>query len=261
MERIPWGPIRSTLFGKFSFGDIKDIVGYSGINMTQLAGLEQKTSGGATKSQLLSAIDHQIGMMSSNEAAKATAICCEEMLRRNEKLVEELDRVLRRVGWQFYENQLIPIEVFDVSEISDLPSEATQDLLKSAIRLRDGDLGGALSSACAALDSTTTSIYLKFNIVDPGKASFQEKIRKSLDVLMIIDKLNQELVALNWNEATIKTFCQNLIGAFNQAAYVMQQLRSNMGDVHGTRPVIAALVYDSLKWSALLLRVLNNRII
>lgn len=50
MDAIPWGPIRSTLF-KFSFGDIKDIVGYSGIDMTQLAGLEQKQSGGATKSQ------------------------------------------------------------------------------------------------------------------------------------------------------------------------------------------------------------------
>jgi hypothetical protein len=258
MEGIPWGPIRSTLFSNFSFGDIKDIIGFSGIDMTQLAGIEQKAKGGASKSQLLSAIDHQIGRMSLNEAAKVASICCEEMLRRNESLIGDIDRVLRRVGWQFYEKQLIPIEIFDVSEINELPLESRQDLLKSATRLRDGDLGGALSSACAALDSTTTSIYLKFNIGDPREASFQEKIKKSLDALRITDKLDQELAALNWNPETINIFCQNLKGAFNQASYIMQQLRSNMGDVHGTKPVVAALVYDSLKWSALLLRILNS---
>jgi hypothetical protein len=30
-----------------------------------------------------------------------------------------------------------------------------------------------------------------------------------------------------------------------------------MGDVHGTKPVITALVYDSLKWSSLILRILS----
>jgi hypothetical protein len=35
-------------------------------------------------------------------------------------------------------------------------------------------------------------------------------------------------------------------------------LRSNMGDVHGTKPVLKALVFDCLKWAELMLRALKN---
>lgn len=63
MKKVPWGPIRSSLTENFSFGDIKQIVGYAAIDMSKLAHLEQKSQGGASKSQLLSAIDSQIGSM------------------------------------------------------------------------------------------------------------------------------------------------------------------------------------------------------
>lgn len=49
----------------------------------------------------------------------------------------------------------------------------------------------------------------------------------------------------------------NLRGALNQGAYVMQTLRSRMGDVHGSKPVLKPLVFDSLKWAALLVRVMK----
>jgi hypothetical protein len=54
VNKIPWGPIRSFLTENFSFGDIKQIVGYADIDMSQLAHLEQKAQGGASKSELLS---------------------------------------------------------------------------------------------------------------------------------------------------------------------------------------------------------------
>lgn len=76
---ILWGPIRSTL-SQFSFGDIKQIIGYAGIDMTQLAHLEQKHPGGATKSQLLSAIDQQIAETDPPNRKKIAEICCEKML-------------------------------------------------------------------------------------------------------------------------------------------------------------------------------------
>jgi len=49
-----------------------------------------------------------------------------------------------------------------------------------------------------------------------------------------------------------------LLGSLNQAAYVMQTLRSKMGDVHGTKPVLEPLVFDSLKWASLIVRLLRN---
>ena len=42
-----------------------------------------------------------------------------------------------------------------------------------------------------------------------------------------------------------------LEGSLNQDAFVMQKLQSDMGDVHGTKPVISVLVYNSIKWSSL----------
>ena len=98
MNRIPWGPIRSSLTANFSFGDIKQIVGYADIDMSLLSRLEQKSQGGASKSQLLSAIDKQIGQMDVNQSGVVASICCEEMLRRRPGLIDELERVLSRVG-------------------------------------------------------------------------------------------------------------------------------------------------------------------
>lgn len=258
-SNIPWGPVRSLLQTNFSFGPIKEIIGYTGIDMTRMGHLEQRSDDGATKSQLLSAIDQQIGEADATKATRIAAICCEEMLRRRQNLVDELDQVLSRVGWRFVQGNLVPVEVFDISELQQLPSEAQEDLIKAAVRLRDGDLSGALSSACSAIDSVTNSIYRNHGLGDPGNASFQEKVKKSLDALNVQSKLEGELDTLGWDKGKITPLKNNLVGSLNQAAYVMQTLRSNMGDVHGTKPVLSALVYDSLKWSALLLRFLSNQ--
>ena len=71
-----------------------------------------------------------------------------------------------------------------------------------------------------------------------------------------MDKIKKELTELGWNQIDI--FVNNPEGSLNQAAYVMQSLRSKMGDVHGTKPTLKPLVYDSLKWASLILRILNE---
>jgi hypothetical protein len=259
MEKIPWGPIRSSLTRHFPFGTIKEIVGYSGIDMSQLSHLEQRAIDGASKSELLSAIDSQIGLMNTDDAGRVASICCEEILRRRSDLSEEMDRVLSRVGWKFSGYSLLPIEIFDLTELTDFPEEAHVDIEKAATRLRDGDLSGALSSGCGALDSVTAAIYEEFGLGDPSRASFQEKISKSLNVIGTKEMLKEELSEINWTPEDITIFIHNLGGSLNQAAFILQKLRSNMGDVHGTKPVINALVYDSIKWSSLILRMLVTR--
>jgi hypothetical protein len=259
MNKIPWGPIRSSLTANFSFGDIKQIVGYANIDMPQLAHLEQKYQGGASKSQILSAIDSQIGRMDANNSGVVASICCEEMLRRKPNLIDELERVLSRVGWKFSGTALLPIEIFDVSELKEIPDNAHEDIQKAASRLRDGDLSGSLSASCGALDTVTGAIYQEFELGDPNKASFQERIKRSINAISAKENLQSELRDIGWNEPDINPLSSNLDGSLNQAAFVMQKLRSNMGDVHGTKPVVSALVYDSIKWSLLLLRILITR--
>lgn len=259
MKKIPWGPIRSSLVNNFSFGNIKEIVGYADINMSKLAHLEQKTQGGSSKSQLLSAIDLQVGNFSEERQSQVASICCEEMLIRKKDLESELERVLSRVGWKFYRNRLLPIDIIDISDLKDMPKQAHDDLLKAAIRLRDGDLSGSLSASCGAIDSVTLSIYSEFNLGNPHDASFQMRINQSLKAIGAKDSLDNELQAIDWPESDIKPFTHNFNGSLNQAAFIMQKLRSSMGDVHGSKPVVTALVYDSIKWSSLILRILATR--
>ena len=259
MNKIPWGPIRSSLTANFSFGSIKEIVGYADIDMSQLSHLEQKSQGGASKSQLLSAIDSQIEQMDLDRLGVVASIVCEEMLRRNPDLINELEHVLPRVGWKFSGTDLLPIEIFDISELKEIPDNAHEDIQKAASRLRDGDLSGSLSASCGALDAVTGSIYEEFKLGDPNKASFQERIKKSLNAVGAKDNLQNDLRDIGWDESDINQLSSNLDGSLNQAAFVMQKLRSNMGDVHGTKPVVSALVYDSIKWSLLLLRILITR--
>ena len=56
----------------------------------------------------------------------------------------------------------------------------------------------------------------------------------------------------------VTPFRKNFEGALNQGAYVMQTLRSKMGDVHGTKPILKPLVFDSLKWVELMVRALTG---
>ncbi|AVD64566.1 hypothetical protein ACJ8LH_13035 [Serratia sp. CY49633] len=259
IKMIPWGPIRSTLTDKFSFGDIKQIVGYGDLDMSSLANLEQKPQNGASKSQLLSEIDKQVALMDDKRRNAFVSICCEEMMRRKPETIAEIDRVLSRIGWKFSGTSLIPIEIFDIAELAEIPEAAHADIQKAACRLRDGDLSGALSAACGALDAVTNDIYKRYGLGDVGKASFQERVKKSIDALQVKDRLIGELAEIGWTEPDYKLLSANIDGSLNQAAFVMQKLRSDMGDVHGTKPVISALVYDSIKWSSLLLRILVIR--
>lgn len=252
-----WGPIRSTLANEFSFSDIKVVVGYAGIDMAQLAGLEQRSSRGATKGQLLSEIDRNVGAMSDDALSRFAAICCEEMLRRKADTSDELDRVLSRVGWTFTNGTLVKNEVFSVADLIPLRESAHQELLKAARRLQDGDLSGALSAACGALDAATSEIYQRYGLGNEQHSSFQERIKRCMTALDVEEKFAAELEDIGWSPADIGPLTSNLMGSLNQATYVMQKLRSRMGDVHGTKPVVAAVVYDAIKWSSLLLRFLS----
>ena len=137
------------------------------------------------------------------------------------------------MGLTITDGKVLPIELLDTSELTQLPKDAQQDLVKAIEWFRDGDLSGAVSSACAAIDTVTLGIYKEKSLGDFAKSSFQEKCKKSIQALGIMDKIKKELTELGWNQIDI--FVNNLEGSLNQAAYVMQSLRSKMGDVHGTK--------------------------
>ena len=121
---IIWNVLSSLLEENFTFAKIKQIVGLSGLDRTLLSEMEQKYSGGNSKSQLINEIDKNIKELS------------EEILERNVSLKPKLDKYLERLGWQVYNNQIIPIEIFDLSELKELHIKSHEDLIKASIRLK-----------------------------------------------------------------------------------------------------------------------------
>lgn len=260
MENIKqaWNALRATLHKKFSFYEIKDIVGLAGFDLLSISHLEQKAEGNVSKGQLMTGIDDGLRNLNLESFKHFIAIVTEEVLKRKPDSRENLEENLARLGWSLSSNSVIPIEIFDNSILPDLPTESHQDITKAAERLRDGDLSGAISAMCGALDTATSVVYKSVRLGDATNVSFQERCKRSLEAKGIIPQMKQQLRELGWNEHEITQFRKNFEGAMNQGAYVIQTLRSNMGDVHGTKPILKPLVFDCLKWTEIMLRALKE---
>jgi len=253
-----WAALRAVLENNLTFYSIKEVAGLGGLDLTEMAHLEQTAGGGASKGQLMTGIDRAFRELSDEARQSFLTIVTEEVLRRRPDVEPQLNQYLSRLGWTLVDGAIIPIELFDPRELAELPDEPRHDLIKAAQRFRDGDLSGAISAACGAVDKATAQIYATENLGDPGEASFQERCRKALTARGITPTLEHQLSQLGWSAADITPFKKNFEGALNQGTYVMQSLRSKMGDVHGTKPILKPLVFDCLKWAELVVRTLND---
>jgi hypothetical protein len=255
---LSWPPVRACV-QEFTFSDIKEIVGLAGVDLAELAHLDQKPDKGATKGQLMTALDGIVGRMNEGAKGRFVALVIEEALRRRPQLAERLHELLSRLQWSYSEGTLAPLRVFDPGDLEEAPTDSHHDLRKAAARFRDGDLTGAISAACGAVDSATAAIYLEEGLGDPTQASFQERCKKASTARGVMPQLENQLRALGWPDEEILPFRKNYEGAMNQGAYVMQTLRSKMGDVHGSKPILRPLVFDALKWAELFVASLVAR--
>lgn len=89
----------------FSFYDIKEIVGLAGIDVTRLARLEQRPGGGASKGQLITALDHEIGNLDEHSKSTVLTRIAEQIIERRPTQKIKLDACLERLGWQFVEGR------------------------------------------------------------------------------------------------------------------------------------------------------------
>lgn len=242
-----WPPVRACL-RQLRFSDIKEILGLGGLDLSLLAHLAK----GEPVERLLTTVDGAIAKMKDAERKRFLRIVAEEIVRRRPELENNLTEYLSRLGWTFSNRTLLPVAVFDQADFDDLPDDSHKDLIKAAQRIRDGDLSGAISAACAAVDATTTAVYRELELGDPSAVSFQDRCIASFKARKVLDKLEQQLRDLGWKEAHIKPLKENFQGAFRQGAYVLQTLRSKMGDVHGSKPILRSLVFDCIKWAQLI---------
>ena len=220
--------------------------------MTALASLTQQGKGFASKDTLLSAIDSELGQMDDARQELFVRSVAEEMVQTTAEALDELNDRFRKMGWSFSKGKLLPLSLIDDLDVSIIPPESLNDLTKASQRLRDGDLSGAISSAAAVVETGCAEVYAQKRLGSPDADSFQEKVSKSLAASGVFEKIQKELESKSWTETDARILVENLKGSLNQAAFVMQKLRSNMGDVHGSKEVYQPLAYDSLKWASII---------
>ncbi len=252
-----WGAIRVVLQEAFSFNGIKNISGLAGIDVTGLAHLVQRQNLGATKGELISALDCEVDHLNNQVKAQVLIRFAEAIVDERPDFKDDLERNLERLGWQLECGNLVPIEIFDITELKELPEPSKKDLIKAAKRLREGDLNGALSSACAAVDSVIEDVYSEHGIKSQPKDGFQVRYKTALRAKGTINRLKTDLSAKGWENENLKLLINNVDGALTQGAKVMEILRRTMSDIHGSKEVYKPLVFDSLKWAALIIRMLK----
>ncbi|MCB4766585.1 MAG: hypothetical protein LGB66_05315 [Sulfurovum sp.] len=221
--------------------------------------MEQKQGfGGSSKGQLINEIDKHINDFTPENKKHFISLLTEEILKRNPSLEIQIREYLEKLGWQLMGNNIIPIEIFDLSELPELDETSHQDLRKAAIRFRDGDLSGSMTSICSSIDSLTNSIYSRYALGNPNTASFQERCNKSIQALNVLDNLERELIELGWETSEVAHFKKNIKDSLNKLALITQKLRSGMGDVHGSKPVLKSLVFDSFKFAQILIKMMTK---
>ena len=251
-----WNAVSVILLENFSFNVIKSVVGLAGLDKKKIVHLNYPD---VQKGRLIGEIDNEVLQFSESNKKHFLNIVIEEIIERNHQLEERLEKYLSRLGWKLIDGFVIPIDIFDLSDLQELHEKASEDFIKAAQRFRDGDLSGSLSSACAAVDSVTSAIYEEKGLGDAHKASFQERCKVAISSVGMLDDVKNELDNIEWKESGVDPFCKNLKGSLNQAAFVMQTLRANMSDVHGTKPVLRSLVFDSIKWAEILVRGMSKK--
>jgi hypothetical protein len=180
------------------------------------------------------------------------------MESEREKVGESVGRLLRDHGFQYLSGSFVPIDFFDEREARFLSPSSLSQISTALSRLVQGDLDGALTSACGAVETAVAHVYKTHSAGEVSKEdSFQKKVLRAIELNGKLLELEAQLVSLGWTSKDAEILCKNLAGALNRAAFVMQMLRSRMSDAHGEQPALESVVFDSLKLASVLVALMK----
>jgi hypothetical protein len=214
------------------------------------AGMDVSKVPGVQNNALVNpAIACAFGRLDLESKLRALPILANEIAATSAEERKDLTRLLHQHGYEYINGTFVPVGLIDEREARFMPPTAAEQISSAFSRLVDGDESGAITSACGAVDSVTTSLYEKHNLGNPG-ASFQTKVNTVLDRLNVIGKLEQELGQLNIQTTDAHRIAQEVHEATKHATEALQVIRRTMGDVHGNKPTYTRIVYDSIKWAS-----------
>jgi hypothetical protein len=198
---------------------------------------------------LMASIDRQFATYDDDDKLRTIRMLAERLMRQAypTDAVERTKAILVDHGFEFFNGHFFRIGLFDQRELKFLPPIAAGEISTALDRLVAGDLDGAVTAAAGTVETVIAALTQ----VTPTD-SFQQKAKQGIEAAGRLAALPDQLTALGWDPNRAKMLAQNLQGMLNQAAYVMQALRSDMGDVHGAKPVLEPLVYDAVKLASVL---------
>jgi len=250
-----WSSIRGVIRNSFSFSDIKDLVGAAGLPIARLAHMQQKFRGGASKGQLMDAIDGLFSELHEDAQDRFVCGCITESLGRNHRIRPKLERVLSRVGWGLSGDEPFPQGLRVDLETADLSAPIQQSIANCLRRYRDGDASGAITAICGAVDLLTEHYYKECNLGNHRLASYQKRISSSLSTLE--DEFKGVLLSADLPEDEANLLWQNFKGAVNQAAYVLGSFRREYSDAHGFQDAPAQIVQRAIDTAVFIIRSLS----
>ena len=247
-----WGSLRGTIRDSFSFAQIKDLVGAAGLSVHTLAHLQQKFSGGASKGQLMDAIDTLVGQLPPDDQDRFVIACIAETLARNSRSRSSLETVLSRVGWGLIGTEPHPFHLQIDLDTTSLQGPIREGIANCLRRYRDGDTSGAMTSVCGIVDSLTEHIYSHGNLGNHRDHSYQQRITRAFSSLE--DKFVQPLTRSSTDPQEISRLWDNYRGSINQAAYVLGSFRREFSDSHGVKIAPPELIQRALDCAIFIIR-------
>ena len=251
-----WGSIRGILRNQFSFAQIKDIVGAAGLPVHEIAHVQQKFHGGASKGQLMDNIDGLVAELDEDSRDRFVTACIEEIIEWKEYLTDELETVMNRVGWGLSKAGAYPLRLQVDLETRDLANNARDGIARCIRRYRDGDFAGAITSVCGVVDQLTEDVYESYSLGDHKTDSYQQRVVSAFCALE--EEFRRPLDESSLDAEKSNQMWHNYRGAVTQSAYILGAFRREYADVHGVEDAPPELVQHALDCAVFLVRTITG---
>lgn len=251
-----WGSIRGIVRDAFSFVQIKDIVGAAGLPVHTLSHLQQRSSGGASKGQLMDAIDGLVTALVPDERDRFVSACITEIIRSRPRLVPSLEEVLFRVGWGLSGEEPHPLDLQIDIDTAELSTPIRTTIANCLRRYRDGDISGALTAICGVVDTITEEQYTVHSLGNHRDDSYQGRVSKTFSSLESVYRRPLDGTGLSTEE--INRLWHNHRQAVNQAAYVLASFRREFSDAHGPQNTPPELLQRAMDCAVFIVRSITT---
>ena len=197
----------------------------------------------ADRAKLMPKVYGLFSALSHDDKVRVIPILAEQIFQQQQP--DSLVRLLQQHGFHYINGGVVPIGFVDEREAFHLPQTAATELSGAMDRLMRGDLSGAVTNACGAVDSTTSRLMTKHGLA--SAQAFSAKVITVVNGLQIFEGLQQEIEGMGVPAAEAKTIAANLHDATKKAADALAAMRRTMGDVHGKKKATVQMVYSSVK--------------